>query len=123
MAGELTFTQKGAQLRLAQDRMAGKITREQFIKGVGALSRLTVGGGQKTMSLKDLYGQAGSLPASPTTPKQPPTASTKGERSKSFVSGPSVIRTGGLGALQQRRQEIIARIKRNKGTLASLRPL
>jgi hypothetical protein len=46
----VSLTQRGAERRLAQEMAAGRITRQQFLGGVGALSKATVGAGQTTVT-------------------------------------------------------------------------
>lgn len=70
----VALTQKGAERRLAQEMAAGRITSRQFLAGVGALSKATVGAG--TSSITDVaLGLASPSPRASkparTTPFQP----------------------------------------------------
>lgn len=99
------LTQRGAERRLAQDMAFGRITKDQFLAGYRALTKKTVGAKAKTITTTEL-GYSGTDPA---------------KLSPHIRTGlSSSARTGLGGNLLKRRQELMAKIKKNRSTIASL---
>lgn len=92
---------RGAQTRLAQEMATGRITRKQFLAGVGALSKAAVGAGKTSFTAAEL-GLGGPRPAAPRAAPRARTAAAA------------------LPRLVSRRRELQNRLRRNRSLIGGL---
>src|SRR3990167_4073787 len=119
--GEQRFSLKGAQHYLAQEMAYSRITRDQFIKGVGNLSKLALGDLKRTSFTPGDLG-LGSPLARP-QPKPRPTITGPGfvpTGTRPVTRPPSTVGADDQADLARRRQALQNRLRRNRSLARSL---
>ena len=107
-----TFTERGAELRLAQDMAAGRITAQQFQAGYRGLTKATRGARKKFVSESNL-GYATSA-----SPIRPPAAPVEGMGTIAAQSA-----SPRLAGLKKQRSDIYKRMRANADKLRQMSSL